>query len=116
MVPVTIDDEGRVKEPENTKHPFMRGIMHFDDYSYSHFNQYVLLAEPHDSEKQRVIADRKTTLLAKDASAKDNESSLTQEQLDKKSYFKHNVLEIDDSDTQKQSVDEEALIKPSDES
>jgi len=38
MVPVTIDDEGKVKEPENTKHPFMRGIMHFDDYNYSYFN------------------------------------------------------------------------------
>jgi len=34
MVPLTIDDNGRKMEPANTCHPFMRGIMTFDDYNY----------------------------------------------------------------------------------
>jgi len=34
MVPITIDEEGKVNEPSNQKHPFMRGIMNFDDYNY----------------------------------------------------------------------------------
>ncbi len=37
----------------------MRGIMNFDDFNYKQFNQYVLLEEPHESEKKRVIEDRK---------------------------------------------------------
>jgi len=55
----------------------MRGIMNFDDYSYTHFNSYILLAEPHDSEKRRVIADRKATLVHKEVHEKDSVSSLT---------------------------------------
>ena len=77
MVPIKVDDEGRAREPENSDHPFMRGIMNFDDYSYSHFNSYVLLPEPHDSEKRRVVADRKAALVQKEASEKDNVSTLT---------------------------------------
>lgn len=59
MVPIDFDDEGHTREPKNAEHPFMRGIMNFDDYSYTHFNSYVLLAEPHESEKRRVMMDRK---------------------------------------------------------
>ena len=77
MVPIKIDEEGRIKEPDNPEHPFMRGIMNFDDYSYTNFNSYVLLAEPHDSEKRRVIADRKAALVYKEVSEKDDASTLT---------------------------------------
>ena len=77
MVPIKIDENGKPKEPEYSDHPFMRGIMNFDDYSYSHFNDYVLLAEPHESEKRRILADRKAALVHKDASEKDNTSNLT---------------------------------------
>jgi hypothetical protein len=38
MIPIKVDDEGKVKEPDNPEHPFMRGIMNFDDYSYRSFN------------------------------------------------------------------------------
>jgi hypothetical protein len=34
MVPVEFDRAGQVLEPNNTTHPFMRGIMTFDDYNY----------------------------------------------------------------------------------
>jgi len=77
MVPIKVDDEGKVREPENADHPFMRGIMNFDDYSYSHFNSYVLLEEPHDSEKRRILADRKAALVYKETSDKDTISTLT---------------------------------------
>lgn len=59
MIPVEYDDEGIEKQPSNVYHPFMRGIMHFDDFNYKQFNQYVLLEEPHESEKKRVVQDRK---------------------------------------------------------
>jgi hypothetical protein len=36
--------------------------MNFDDYSYRNFNSYVLLPEPHESEKRRVIKDRKAIM------------------------------------------------------
>jgi hypothetical protein len=38
MIPVEYDDEGIEKEPSNVYHPFMRGIMHFDDFNYKQFN------------------------------------------------------------------------------
>jgi hypothetical protein len=46
MVPLKVDDDGYHTEPGNTEHPFMRGIMQFDDYNYRRFNHYVLLEEP----------------------------------------------------------------------
>ncbi len=79
MVPIKYDEEGRIQEPNNPEHPFMRGIMNFDDYSYTQFNSYVLIAEPHESEKRRVIADRKAALVSKEISEKESVSSLTQE-------------------------------------
>jgi hypothetical protein len=39
----------------------------------------VLIAEPHESEKRRVIADRKAALVSKEISEKESVSSLTQE-------------------------------------
>jgi hypothetical protein len=33
MVPIQ-QTEGKYAEPENIQHPFMRGIMTFDDYNY----------------------------------------------------------------------------------
>jgi hypothetical protein len=98
MVPIKYDDEGRIKEPDNSEHPFMRGIMNFDDFSYTQFNSYVLIAEPHESEKRRVIADRKAALVTKEASEKDSVSTLTQEQLDRKGNFKHNEISVEKLD------------------
>lgn len=46
MVPLKMDDEGNQTEPANTLHPFMRGIMNFDDYNYRQYNSYILVEEP----------------------------------------------------------------------
>ena len=47
MVPLDFDEKGNEKINEtHQEHPFMRGIMNFDDYNYKSFNDYVLLEEP----------------------------------------------------------------------
>ena len=107
MVPIKVDDEGKVKEPDNPEHPFMRGIMNFDDYSYTQFNSYVLISEPHESEKRRVIADRKAALVHKEASEKDSVSTLTQEQLDRKGKFKHDEFSVEKLQQPTLAVEEE---------
>lgn len=45
MVPISVDEDGKSSEPSNLKHPFMRGIMNFDDYNYSSINDYVFITE-----------------------------------------------------------------------
>jgi hypothetical protein len=49
MIPVEHDeDTGHGVEHEYSGHPFMRGIMSFDDYNYTVFNPYVLVGDPKD--------------------------------------------------------------------
>jgi hypothetical protein len=55
MVPLQTDEEGIQVEPQNQEHPFMRGIMSFDDYNYKQYNQYVLIEEPYESARKRQI-------------------------------------------------------------
>jgi hypothetical protein len=57
-----------------------------------------LIAEPHESEKRRVIADRKAALVSKEISEKESVSSLTQEQLDKKGKYKCSDLIVEQFD------------------
>lgn len=59
MIPLQFDDEGSASRPKNTVHPFSRGIMAFDDYNYKSHNDYVMVEEPWESEKNRIIDDRK---------------------------------------------------------
>lgn len=60
MVPCEEDDDGNQLEiVGNSKHPFMRGIMRFDDYNYNQFNEYVLIEEPKEFEKRKMIEERK---------------------------------------------------------
>lgn len=35
MIPIKHDDDGKVLEQTQTSHPFMRGVMEFDDYNYN---------------------------------------------------------------------------------
>ena len=42
MVPIA-NEATTQEEVTNKNHPFMRGIMNFDDYNYTHFNEFVLL-------------------------------------------------------------------------
>lgn len=48
MLPLERDELGEICERENQMNPFSRGVLCFDDYNYDVFNQYVLLASPHD--------------------------------------------------------------------
>ena len=59
MVPLEYDDEGIIQENENINHPFMRGIMNFDDYNYQVFNPYILLEEPNAERKRQEALERK---------------------------------------------------------
>ena len=52
MVPINSDEDGNITEPINIQHPFMRGIMNFDDYNYKNFNDYVLIEEPGSFDKK----------------------------------------------------------------
>lgn len=46
MIKIPQDEEGNSEEVSNAYHPFMRGIMEFDDYNYSVHNPYVLVEDP----------------------------------------------------------------------
>ena len=46
MIPVKYDDDGNIEEVANAYNPFMRGVMEFDDYNYTHHNPYVLVEDP----------------------------------------------------------------------
>ena len=57
MIPLVSDEDGVVKEPHNNiYHPFMRGVMEFDDYNYKLYNPYLLLKEPVDPNEKRRMA------------------------------------------------------------
>jgi hypothetical protein len=61
MVPFEIDEKGNEKVNEtHQEHPFMRGIMNFDDYNYKSFNDYVFLEEPTEVEGKDDKKKRKT--------------------------------------------------------
>jgi len=52
MIPVEHDeDTGHGVEYEYSSHPFMRGIMGFDDYNYTVYNPYVLVGDPKEMEQ-----------------------------------------------------------------
>jgi hypothetical protein len=38
MIPIETDDDGIAIEQEHANHPFMRGVMNFDDYNYKIYN------------------------------------------------------------------------------
>lgn len=45
MIPLKFDDNGKATEAANISHPFMRGIMEFDDYNYNQYNEMILVPE-----------------------------------------------------------------------
>ena len=60
MVPQDEDELGnQVEQTTHSNHPFMRGIMNFDDYNYNQYNDYILIEEPNDVERRKIINDRK---------------------------------------------------------
>ncbi len=70
MVPYNSDEDGKLIEPSNTDHPFMRGIMNFDDYNYKTINQFVLIEEPVSSNLRKMVEnDRKQLNTGKLASS-----------------------------------------------
>ena len=56
MIPIKTDDEGHSSDHQNHYHPFMRGVMEFDDYNYKLYNPYVLLKEPDDENEKKRMA------------------------------------------------------------
>jgi len=58
MVPIQ-QTEGKYAEPENIQHPFMRGIMTFDDYNYQNYNDLVLLLDPGNADREKIIKEHK---------------------------------------------------------
>lgn len=45
MIPLKHDEEGKAIEVGNISHPFMRGIMEFDDFNYAQYNEMILVPE-----------------------------------------------------------------------
>lgn len=56
MVPLKTLDNGEHEEPKNANHPFMRGIMKFDDYNYGRYNGYILVPQPKETSKIKKYA------------------------------------------------------------
>ena len=57
MIPLKVDgDDAQTDVVSNPYHPFMRGVMEFDDYNYKLYNPYVLLKEPEDEAQKRRMA------------------------------------------------------------
>jgi hypothetical protein len=46
MIPINYDHDGKLIEVNKVDHPFMRGVMEFDDYNYRQYNPMVLIPEP----------------------------------------------------------------------
>ena len=65
LVPVKPLNEDVSQKPQNSQHPFMRGIMTFDDYNYSQFNEHVLLEEPEAKERKRILKERQQLVISK---------------------------------------------------
>ena len=45
MIPLKHDDDGKAIEQANISHPFMRGVMEFDDYNYNQYNDMILVPD-----------------------------------------------------------------------
>lgn len=102
MIPVDQGSNGQMTEPNNTTHPFMRGIMTFDDFNYTQFNDYVLLEEPSQIEKQRLVEERKrlNTQKRQNADFDGAASTLSAENVlgVPKRKFKHELITIQPSE------------------
>lgn len=88
MVPVNYDDEGTEIVPPNANHPFMRGIMNFDDYNYQSYNRYILTEEPGGSEQRRIINDRRKIGTLQRGEKLDTRSSLSYEDISQGMHVK----------------------------
>ena len=67
MIPLKTDEQGKVTEQPNVNHPFMRGVMEFDDFNYGPYNNMILLPEPIASspkQAQHHVADDKSVALS----------------------------------------------------
>jgi hypothetical protein len=53
MIPLKHDEDGKTTEQTNINHPFMRGVMEFDDFNYTQFNNLVLIPEPNQASPKK---------------------------------------------------------------
>lgn len=56
-MPSKLDEDGHLREPANQNHPFMRGIMNFDDYNYNAINEFVLVSETSKNVKNKKVGE-----------------------------------------------------------
>ena len=82
MVPYVVDDDGQIHASENSKNPFCRGIMEFDDFNYKQFNDFVLIEDPKGTNTENMT---KAQVNAKPFSGKNSSKSnlITYQNLDK---------------------------------
>ena len=117
MVPLKENEDGNLTEPVNSQHPFMRGILQFDDYNYERFNQYVLLEEPKNPhvaaeieqrERNKTLDQERASVSGKDAvplSEKNLAAKERKEETD--STYTHDLITIEKSKLELEELEEE---------
>lgn len=86
ILPYKDPKTGKPRDTSQDDKPFLRGIMNFDDYNYSYFNQYVLVEDP-----------KEPAANFGSASVSDNFSEVNMLQLEKHQY-KHEAINLEKSE------------------
>lgn len=103
MIPLKRDEIGRTVEQQNVNHPFMRGVMEFDDFNYNHYNSVILVPDPLD-----------TTLAKTHALATQNNAPLTVRSLSRiENDYTHELISLPLSPNQieERKAEEEAKLR-----
>lgn len=90
MIPLKHDDDGKAIEQANISHPFMRGVMEFDDYNYNQYNEMILVPDVKDAspeKKLKKLAPTDTDSVALSYKTLDNF-------IGKEDDYNHDVLDI----------------------
>lgn len=121
MVPLKENEDGNLTEPMNSQHPFMRGILQFDDYNYERFNPYILLEEPKNPhlaaeieqrERYKTLDQERASVSGKDAvplSEKNLAAKERKEETD--STYTHDLITIEKSKLELEELEEEEQKK-----
>jgi hypothetical protein len=107
LVPLKENEDGNLTEPANAHHPFMRGILQFDDYNYERFNQYVLLEEPKNAsiaaeiemrERNKTLEQERASVSGKDAVPLSEKNLAAKERTQQSdSTYTHELITIEKS-------------------
>ena len=113
MIPLKVDEEGAKQNIEvtNPYHPFMRGVMEFDDYNYKLYNPYVLLKEPEDEAHKRRMAKLDAKQLQGDMSEKLSAKAIERYEAD----YEHDAIRVEPSEAEKREAAAEERRKAEEE-